>query len=881
VARQNTVLLNVSAGETTPEIYGRIDLPAYQRSYQRVQNYEVLPQGALRYRNGTQHVRNTASLGTGRLIPFTFNQIDTYMLEFTNKLLRFYRDFGGVLSPTTFAISSITNANPGVITTATNHGYSTGQEVYLSGIVGMPELNNQFFLITVTGVNTFTLTDLFGNAIDTTNFIAYISGGVVATSYQIPVPYMAVDLNQVHISQSGDTMILTHQDYMPYKLTRTALTSWSINFFTRVKDPFGQGLVTAATAAALGVFTLAAHGFKVGDTLYFDGWAGGTWTSLNQQPRTFTVNTVPTGNTFTVSQNGTPLNTSTFGAIVTHGTVIDTQNCPQTSAFMSMSRLVYANWRNNPSGIVASELPNSTTGATNFDNFTPGANDNNAFYFTLAPIFNQQDAIQWITTNNSVVVIGCSGTIRQLTGSNGPTSPITPSSISAQAISNTGAAPIQPYANGLTVFYVDQTTFRVNSFIFNIQVYNYVTLNQNLISNQLSTSPFILLAQQRRESSLLWILRADGVLAGMTFNEIESIYGWHRHYMGGQSAPDGVTITRANVLSMAVQPMLADEAVLWVLVEREFSNGQTYRSVEYWNDFIRFFDPYDYFGGESTYEGQEADVQAFKNATSEQLKNSIHLDCNLTYNGTRQATLTFSSGALDGIAPVGTSILVTASQAVFTAADVGSEVWQAYDLTGRNTGGRATIAQYLTAETMQVTALTPFDLEATCLPGAWYVTTGVVYGLINFAGETLGTQVDGSPGGNKVVGTDGSIALDAPASMVQVGRNYLGLLASHNLDAGGVRGTAQGKIRKIREIIARFLNSVAARVGTSLWTTRGLVFMDQDDLTDMPAPLYSDVLRLNPEDSWQRMTKQVIVMQDVPAPQTILSLDVMIECADE
>ncbi len=233
------------------------------------------------------------------------------------------------------------------------------------------------------------------------------------------------------------------------------------------------------------------------------------------------------------------------------------------------------------------------------------------------------------------------------------------------------------------------------------------------------------------------------------------------------------------------------------------------------------------------------------------------------------------------IVPIGTTILVTATQPVFLAADVGNQLWAAYDVTGRNVGGRALINSYTDSTHVLAKTLTTFDLDQTCFSGAWYITTGIVYGMLNFVGETRGIQIDGSPGGNFVVQPNGSIKLNEAASVVQSGYNYLGLLATHNLDAGGQKGTAQGKIRKIREIVGRFLNSMACRLGTSLWTTRGLVFMDQTDITDMPVPLYSDVLRLRPEDSWQRLTKQVVVMQDQPAPQTLLSLDIMIECSDD
>lgn len=231
--------------------------------------------------------------------------------------------------------------------------------------------------------------------------------------------------------------------------------------------------------------------------------------------------------------------------------------------------------------------------------------------------------------------------------------------------------------------------------------------------------------------------------------------------------------------------------------------------------------------------------------------------------------------------PVGTILQVTATNPVFHAGDVGSQIWQVYDFSGRNSVGRLKITEFIDTTHVLVETLTEFDDTATPQPGGWYITASVFYGLINFAGELVGTQLDGSPGGNYRVNSDGSIAVHQHASIIQVGYPYLGMLASHNLDGGGEKGTAQGKIRKLRALVVRFLNSVAARIGTSLWTTRGLVFMEQEDLTDMPVPLYSDVLHEIPDDSWQRTTKQVVIMQDQPAPQTVLSVDVMVECADD
>jgi len=79
-------------------------------------------------------------------------------------------------------ISGATAANPVVITTSTAHGFSTGDEVFITKVVGMTQLNEPSrnpYKITVLTSTTFSLQDLFGNNIDGSAFSAYVSGGQV------------------------------------------------------------------------------------------------------------------------------------------------------------------------------------------------------------------------------------------------------------------------------------------------------------------------------------------------------------------------------------------------------------------------------------------------------------------------------------------------------------------------------------------------------------------------------------------------------------------------------------------------------------------------------------------------------------------------------
>jgi len=71
------------------------------------------------------------------------------------------------------AVSGITQANPGVVTVPSGHGFVVGGTVGFEDIVGMTELNGTDEVLTAVAATTITITS------DTTAFTAYTSGGVV------------------------------------------------------------------------------------------------------------------------------------------------------------------------------------------------------------------------------------------------------------------------------------------------------------------------------------------------------------------------------------------------------------------------------------------------------------------------------------------------------------------------------------------------------------------------------------------------------------------------------------------------------------------------------------------------------------------------------
>lgn len=138
----------------------------------------------------------------------------------------------------TLGVANFTAANPGVVTTTLNHGYSTGQVVVIAGVA--PSGYNGSYTITVTSPTTFSV------GVNTSTFGAYASGGVVTPNFR----------NQsVTINQYPDNYTIPF--VVPPSQTVAMAVSWntiSTNFVsaTAVAQLSGSALVTYINSLGIG-----------------------------------------------------------------------------------------------------------------------------------------------------------------------------------------------------------------------------------------------------------------------------------------------------------------------------------------------------------------------------------------------------------------------------------------------------------------------------------------------------------------------------------------------------------------------------------------------------------------------------------------------------
>lgn len=107
-----------NAGEWSPLVYGRVDLPKRKSAVSKSVNYIPTLQGPQTRRPGTAFVAGAGSATAVRLQRFEFNVFQAYILEFTNNKIRFYTNGGQLLSgglpyevATTYAAAELAGLN--------------------------------------------------------------------------------------------------------------------------------------------------------------------------------------------------------------------------------------------------------------------------------------------------------------------------------------------------------------------------------------------------------------------------------------------------------------------------------------------------------------------------------------------------------------------------------------------------------------------------------------------------------------------------------------------------------------------------------------------------------------------------------------------------
>lgn len=568
------------SGELSPSFLGRTDKPQYKNGASTMRNAFVRYTGGAYSRAGTaycgmckQNAPNAGGTSTSnppRLINFQYNINQGYALEFGDQYMRILSN-GAYVIETAQNVTAISNASPGIITILA-HGYSNGDWIFGSGIGGMTEFNSLTWIVQSSAASTFSLTDLFGNSVNTTNFPLFTSGGTFARIYTVTSPYAAVDLSYLKFTENANTMNLTcwNQEtliaYPPYTLIRSGQTSWAftkVSFASPVSAPSAvsstaTNSTTQNTWYSYGVTSVDLNGNESimspatqvlnNDISINAGTNTITWTSAGTNISNYNIYEATPAFTLSpfVNPGFTGVSYGILGSSTASGSkFIDTNiipdftisppihnvpfttnnNYPGTVQYFQQ-RLVYANTINQPDTYFMSQpgLYN------NFDASIPTVNSDS---ITGTPWGVQINGIQFMVPSIQGLLTFTGNGVWLVSGGNSVA--ITPSDQSAQAQAQVGcSALIQPMYINLHVLYVQAKNSVIRDISFNFLYNTFIGSDITLFANHLFQGyTLIQWAYAEEPYKVVWIVRNDGTMLSLTYIKDQEIQGFGRHDTNG------------------------------------------------------------------------------------------------------------------------------------------------------------------------------------------------------------------------------------------------------------------------------------------------------------------------------------------------------------
>lgn len=448
------------------------------------------------------------------------------------------------------------------------------------------------------------------------------------------------------------------------------------------------------------------------------------------------------------------------------------------------------------------------------ETFTPGSEDSDGLAFTIAS--GRVNTIRWIEPARELL-LGTSGPEFSMTG--GTDRALTPTNVFVRPQTEIGSKDLSPVRAFNAILFAQRESRKIHSISYRYELDGYVSPNISLLADHLLLDGVADLEWSPQHDGLLWVRTATGELRSFTYLPEESVQGWARQNLGGI----GVAVE-----STCAVPSSAGRTDLWLLVRRTI-DGTTKRYIE------RMEPPF---------------------AEDALAEDGFFVDCGLTYDGRLAATLT--PGATSG-----TGVTFTANPGVFSAGDVGKML-----ISG---AGAATITGYSSATSVTATIETAFASTAAIAAGDWALAVESVSGATHLAGETVTICADGATHADKVVSAGGAIALDRFAGVVHVGFGYRSVVAPMPLNAGTAGGDAQGKLKRVSNVLARLHRCVGLFAGPTLDRLRSIAVRLPGDAMTAGSPLQTAIIQITPEGPVGRETTYYVGQTD-PLPFTLLSV---------
>lgn len=838
MGRAATIQGSFNAGELSPKLAGRVDVAKYGGGCMTLEGVIPLIQGPGQRASGRRFVSEVKdSADRCWLVKFEFNVFQTYWLEFGDQYIRFYTNHGQVV------VSGVAAYN--------------GATPYVVGD-----------LVSNAGINYYCILATTGNAPPNATYWYPLTGVI----YEIPSPYSVADLTNsdgtfaLGLTGSNDVIYMTMRGYKPRKLVRAGGTNWSITTLDNQGGPFKPVNITATTvyaSARTGVgITLTAstaifQSSHIGSNFYLEQktvnaitqWEPGKVVVLNDLRRSDgknykALNGGTTGSIKPIHTTGAAYDGSasvqwefqdpgygwaTITAIGGGGT---TATADVVSAFPDQAVLVanastkwafsfFSDVEGWPTHVcffkdrltLLRDQAACLSVSGDYENFRK--KDDGGLVTAAQAIVAQlnsdtKNSIVWVSPGDAALLVGTTGgefAIKPLTDQQA----FGPDNVQAAVVSAYGSRGVVPARIGDVVLFVQKSGLKLRDMVYNFVDNGYKSFDQTTLAEHITKGGITQIAVQQEPNQVIWSVRADGRLLGMTYSREQyadpPYGGWHPHRLGGAAACECIG-TGSNPAG--------DGTELWMIMRLTVASV-TRRYVCYM-------------------ERERRD--------DDDPEDAFYVDCGLTLDNTVNATLTPGAGAT--VAHT-TGVNFLAGAAAFVAGDVGREIHQRYTYTGQDISGndvtkfataKALITAYVDPQNVTCTINAAFPSLTLIAALGWRLTVTTISGLSHLEGMTVDVCANGATHPQRVV-TGGAITLQTGASKAHVGLPMPAKLQTMRLNAGAQDGTSQGKTSRVNKAVIRLHETVGLKYGPNFKKLKELPFRKASDPMDQPIPLFT------------------------------------------
>ena len=392
-------------------------------------------------------------------------------------------------------------------------------------------------------------------------------------AYEIATPYLEAELFELAITQSADVLYIAHQNHEPRTLSRSGDTNWVLDIIQFLDGPYDAVNATdttfglsATSGTGITITASAVTGINDGDgflstdvgrLIRFED-AANDWTYFEITAVTDTTHVVadfvgPDASA-TTAQTGWRL-----------GAFSETTGYPSVVTFFEQ-RLVWAATTTRPQSMFFSV-------SADYVKHAPTDNDGNVlddsgFVYTIAT--DQVNTIRWMRAGK-VLSVGTAGG-EFIVSQGDQNSPLSPTNTRVVRQTTFGSAAVTPPQVGNSVLFLQRANRKVREYGYQFESDAYAAPDLSILSEHITEGGVIDMAYQQEPDSIVWLVRADGVLAGMTYERSQDVVGWHRHVIGGADA---------KVESVAVIPnTTGSRDDLWAVIQRTI-NGASVRYIEF------------------------------------------------------------------------------------------------------------------------------------------------------------------------------------------------------------------------------------------------------------------------------------------------------------